>query len=55
MIRVAEHSEGRLVGVIHHVSTGEKRRFEGVADLVVAIRRIVHGEAAARGRRDDVG
>lgn len=45
VIRVGGREGERLSGVIHHVATGEKRRFDGLADLVAAIRRIVRGEA----------
>jgi len=45
VIRVGGREGERLSGVIHHIATGEKRRFDGLADLVAAIRRIVRGEA----------
>jgi hypothetical protein len=38
VLRVSRSAAGELVGLIHHVRTGEKRRFEGLAQLNAAAR-----------------
>jgi hypothetical protein len=38
VIQVAVSDSGELVAVVHHVRTGEKRRFERLDDLGAAIR-----------------
>ena len=38
VIHVAVSDSGELVAVVHHVRTGEKRRFERLDDLGAAIR-----------------
>jgi hypothetical protein len=43
VIHVAVSHAGELVGVVHHVRTGEKRRFDKLDDLGAAIRGMVSG------------
>jgi hypothetical protein len=38
VIHVAVNDVGELAGVVHHVRTGEKRRFERLDDLSAVIR-----------------
>ena len=38
VIHVTVNAAGELAGVVHHVRTGEKRRFERLDDLGAAIR-----------------
>jgi hypothetical protein len=41
VIHVAANDVGELTGTVHHVRTGEKRRFERLDDLGATIRRMV--------------
>jgi hypothetical protein len=41
VVHVTVNAAGELAGVVHHVRTGEKRRFERLDDLAAAIRWIV--------------
>jgi len=43
VIHVAVNHAGELAGVVHHVRTGEKRRFEKLDDLGAAIRGMASG------------
>jgi len=43
VVHVAVTDAGELAGVVHHVRTGEKRRFETLDDLGAAIRGMVSG------------
>ena len=49
VIHVALNDAGELVGVVHHVRTGEKRRFERLDDLGAAIHRMASGGHSGRG------
>jgi hypothetical protein len=49
VIHVAANHAGELAGVVHHVRTGEKRRFESLDDLGAAIRRMVSGGPSGHG------
>ena len=48
VIHVTVNYSGELAGVVHHVRTGEKRRFEGLDDLGAAIRGMVSGGHSGR-------
>lgn len=47
VIHVSPDGGGELVGLIQHVSTGEKRRFHGLPALDSAIRELVRREPDA--------
>ena len=49
VIHVTVNAAGELAGVIHHVRTGEKRRFEKLDDLGAAIRGMVRDGHSGRG------
>lgn len=44
VVQVAANGSGELAGLIRHVRTGEKRRFEGLDGLNTAIRGMVDGD-----------
>jgi hypothetical protein len=49
VIHVAVSDSGELVAVVHHVRTGEKRRFERLDELGAAIRGMVSSGHSGRG------
>jgi hypothetical protein len=46
VVRLAGDATAPLAGLIHHVRTGEKRRFEGLVELGMAIQEMAHDTAA---------
>ena len=49
VIHVAVSDSGELIAVVHHVRTGEKRRFERLDDLGAAIRGMLGGGRSGPG------
>ena len=49
VIHVTTRGADELTGLIHNVRTGEKRRFERVADLGTAIESMVQDDASDKG------
>jgi len=47
VVQVASDVAGDLAGLIRHVRTGERRRFEGLAALGAAIRDMVRSDGDA--------
>jgi hypothetical protein len=50
VVRVGRGPEGRLLGVVERVATGEKHRFEGSRAIGALIERMVSDEMPADGR-----
>jgi hypothetical protein len=46
VLRMTPGAAGDLAGLIQHVRSGEKRRFEGLAGLGEAIRVMLRGHSA---------
>lgn len=49
VIHVSSNATGELAGHIHHVRTGEKRRFDDFQGLSAAILGMVRGDAPDEG------
>jgi hypothetical protein len=54
VVRLAGDATTPLAGLIHHVRTGEKRRFEGLEGLGMAIQEMAGDAAAARDADEDM-
>jgi len=48
VIQVAADEAGDLTGLIQHVRTGEKRRFQGSENLCAAIHDMVRGDETVK-------